>query len=416
MEGIKPLDAKRESIFSAEPAEKEDVLLSERVEPKNLEQNHVSEISRPEEIVSKEIHDAADLRKLFQDEEIIEIDKNIQNKIEENNIDVLTKMRNFGSKKAVQAALASVMLLSNLPEAMATTPDSSEKIIKTEIKQEKKDLIADYDVNNFKKVQLDTIQYLNKDFLRQVSSETLIKNEEEAKKQIVGIMMLVEHCKLKAIQQISKEKYAEKLMTEMNISKEEAIKHQNTRISNIQNISYNIVPLSEIQKQAGKNSNAYYKRGSNEISVPVDMQLNTRESIEEWKITILHEIFHESTMAERGMSEESWKTLKESFVNLKGENYQNIKYYSDPREMIVRKNILDLEMEKLGIKKYGEEFKEKHLKLLIKYAKKGKLSTNSIELMNHLNENDLIKIMNELADNNNGNYAHPGWNYNDPQT
>lgn len=416
MEGVKPLDAKRESIFSAEPAEKEDVLLSERVEPKNLEQNHVSEISRPEEIVSEEIHDAADLRKLFQDQEIIEIDKNIQNKIEENNIDVLTKMRNFGSKKAVQAALASVMLLSNLPEAMATTPDSSEKIIKTEIKQEKKDLIADYDVNNFKKVQLDTIQYLNKDFLRQVSSETLIKNEEEAKKQIVGIMMLVEHCKLKAIQQISKEKYAEKLMTEMNISKEEAIKHQNTRISNIQNISYNIVPLSEIQKQAGKNSNAYYKRGSNEISVPVDMQLNTRESIEEWKITILHEIFHESTMAERGMSEESWKTLKESFVNLKGENYQNIKYYSDPREMIVRKNILDLEMEKLGIKKYGEEFKEKHLKLLIKYAKKGKLSTNSIELMNHLNENDLIKIMNELADNNNGNYAHPGWDYNNPQT
>jgi len=68
----------------------------------------------------------------------------------------------------------------------------------------------------------------------------------------------------------------------------------------------------------------------------------------------------------------------------------------------VRKQILDLEMEKLGIKKYGEEFiPEKHYPKMIDAFKKGLFSKDAKEFILIIKQDPNLykEIFNEIAKN-----------------
>ncbi len=74
-----------------------------------------------------------------------------------------------------------------------------------------------------------------------------------------------------------------------------------------------------------------------------------------------------------------------------------LKYYATPTEILARKSVFEHELEKKGIKKYGEPFTEEHYRKVIDLMKKGELNKNSIEFLHIYDKDALIEIMNTIA-------------------
>ena len=60
---------------------------------------------------------------------------------------------------------------------------------------------------------------------------------------------------------------------------------------------------------------------------------------------------------------------------------------------------VDYEMERLGIKKYGERFTDEHYQKLVEYDKEGKLFMNTHEFMKTTKPEYFKQIFNEIAAN-----------------
>ena len=255
------------------------------------------------------------------------------------------------------------------------------------------------------------------DFSREKQKLT---NEEKklAKDKIIDILSIIERAKLEVIKHLEGEEYLDKLAREMNISKKAAKEHQKVRVDNIKNISYELTTDMKIFGNTDGFGYAYYLSGTNKITLPYNINLKDNEEKEYLYEAIVHEILHESTMGHKGLSGIVEKDLKESFKSKKNESKKDSSYYSDPCELIVRKQILDLNMDKNGIKKYGDKFKEEHYQKLLKLKEEGKLSQDEDDLIDHIKSDEFSKIMNELAENTNDNstdkaYQHPDWDYGD---
>ena len=85
-------------------------------------------------------------------------------------------------------------------------------------------------------------------------------------------------------------------------------------------------------------------------------------------------------------------------MNYQSKN-QNYGYFFDPSERLVRKQTLDLEMERLGIKRYGEKFTHEHYNQLIRLYNNNKLSQDADRLLETTKPEYFEKIMNEIAQN-----------------
>ncbi|MDD3284301.1 MAG: hypothetical protein PHZ07_01775 [Patescibacteria group bacterium] len=106
------------------------------------------------------------------------------------------------------------------------------------------------------------------------------------------------------------------------------------------------------------------------------------------KYNYIHEGAHQSTVS--GISKKVKDIFKECFyfnpkffpksVEEFGEKVVK-EYACMPEEMYARKKVLDIEMEDLDIKKYDEEFIEKHYNKLLKYYKEGKLSKDAEQFL-----------------------------------
>lgn len=241
-----------------------------------------------------------------------------------------------------------------------------------------------------------------------------IEDKKNAKEKIIEILALVEQAKLELIKHIQSDEYLNNLGKEIDISEKAAKEHQKTRISNIKNLSLEFKTSSGIGMDTNGFGYAYYRRDLNKIFMPYNINLKNDYDKKEFYNALLHEILHESTQTSKGMSVKSMNVLEESFQQKDStETKEKVSYYSNPVELIVRKQILDLEMEKLGIKKYGEVFTEDHYKKLKELRDKYELSSDAIQLIDHIKPEEFTKIMNELAENKgDGNtYRHPSWNY-----
>lgn len=115
--------------------------------------------------------------------------------------------------------------------------------------------------------------------------------------------------------------------------------------------------------------------------------------------TTQHEYLHASTRSNMGISEKAEKILRNSYEPI-GEKTMD-DYLSKTTERLVRKQALDAEMEKLGIKKYGENFTDEHYNKLEEYNKTGKLSADLRDFMKTTKPEYFKQIFNEIATNKN---------------
>jgi hypothetical protein len=268
----------------------------------------------------------------------------------------------------------------------------------------------------------------NKDIEEMLSSCNLRINEQEnqldnndklvSKRKIIKIMTLIENVKIKLIHHVGSEEYLDKLAKEMNISKKAAKEHQKVRVDNIDNISYDLKSPARISIETGEEGYAYYDKEKHQISLPYNINIENENDIDYFYKALEQEILHSSTESNKGLSDHLKKSLKEAFSYKKDEDVESNFYFSIPAELIARKQILDLEMEELGIKKYGDVFTKEHYEKLLILKKEGKLSEASSELIDHIKSEEFPKIMNELAENTNDNstnktYQHPEWDYGD---
>lgn len=254
--------------------------------------------------------------------------------------------------------------------------------------------------------------------LRIDEQEDQLNNNDKliAKKNIIKMMTLIENVKLKLVRHVGSEEYLDKLAKEMNISKKAAKAHQKVRLDNIENISYDLKSPSRISIETGDEGYAYYDKDEHKISLPYNLNVEDKNEVNYFNTVLEQEILHSSTESNKGLSSQLKESLKEAFSYKKDEDIESNFYFSNPAELIARKQILDLEMEELGIKKYREQFNNEHYKKLLILKKEGKLSEGSSQLIDHIKPEEFSKIINELAQNTdnsstNKDYHHPEWDY-----
>ena len=200
------------------------------------------------------------------------------------------------------------------------------------------------------------------------------------------------------LENISSKEYLKKIIEGEGFSIEEAKEIQFKRFERIKNMPFSIDPK-------------YFSSSSFipvESGVPRDsIKLNAYDLARYHKQSI-HEFQHASTRANFEMSEKA-KNLYESALLNDEEIEKNIKEYEDvfndvskdywklPTEIDARKKVLENEMEKLGIKKYGELMTHEHYLKLQELMKQGKLDHNTMQILLITTEDGLLKVLNEIA-------------------
>jgi len=116
--------------------------------------------------------------------------------------------------------------------------------------------------------------------------------------------------------------------------------------------------------------------------------------------TIFHEIFHASTRGDLDIPEPTKRMLEDSFRSDDYEKSEIERYkLKKPTERLVRKQILDHELDRLGIKKYGEKFTEKHYKKMMSRYGRGGFSEGARDFIETTRPKYFIRIFNEIAEN-----------------
>ncbi len=241
----------------------------------------------------------------------------------------------------------------------------------------------------------------------------------ETRDQISGTIILINEAKLELITHLKSKEYLEKLALEMNISEAAAKKHQSVRVFNVSNVFFDLKSSIEIYYISG--GGAYYNDFSKEVVFPYDINLKSQKGRSYLYGAAIHELLHLSIDYEVGLSDQAKQILQESAIPKSSKielvppslrTDDDYSYFTEPGEMIVRKQNLDLEMQKLGIKKYGEKFTDEHYSKLISIGKS--LSISSRDLIKFVKPESFSKVMNELAENNNSKktYHHSDWSYN----
>lgn len=185
------------------------------------------------------------------------------------------------------------------------------------------------------------------------------------------------------IEHIKTPQYLNKLVLEFNGDVERAKNVQKQRLENMNSVKTHFLPSGSVRNKTV----AFYEGDMHIVVLPEEKDSDSN-------ISNRHEYFHASTRADLGISKKTKEILKNSYEPLRT---KMDKYYSDCSEMLVRKQGLDLEMEKLGIKKYGEKFTQDHYKKLLGFYKKRKLSKDSREFMETVKPEYFEKIFNEVA-------------------
>ncbi|HAV11300.1 MAG TPA: hypothetical protein DCX32_02025 [Candidatus Moranbacteria bacterium] len=130
---------------------------------------------------------------------------------------------------------------------------------------------------------------------------------------------------------------------------------------------------------------AFYSTSEHSAFLPLG---ENREAVE-------HELLHASTKGRKDISGTAKKMLRDSYDPLHDE--ESDRYHINPTERLVRKQMLDLEMEELGIKGYGEKFTHDHYETLIDLYNKGELSQGAREFIETTKAEYFEEIFNGIA-------------------
>lgn len=263
-----------------------------------------------------------------------------------------------------------------------------------------KNMIKDYD-NREKLNKNDSI-------VRTLLPKDIAKCERKIAKLVIGdeeynnIIKEYEQIFDKLLRHIASEDYLNKIIKEFDCSLEVGKKIQESRIDNLKLGKYS---LSE-----GGNVFRFEVDNKTGNIFPNSARVYLRYNDENKEEAATHELVgHKATFAEYGMSQKAKDLFKEAVISEKdfllsslvGRYWDGYKYITNPTEIYARKKVLELEMEKLNIKKYGEPFiKDIHLPILIKLRDEKKLSESAIEFLEAIKPEYLEIIFNEIAENN----------------
>lgn len=232
-----------------------------------------------------------------------------------------------------------------------------------------------------------------------------------------NVLEYAEKLRSEQIQHYSSTEYLDKLKKELGGNEREAKKDQEQVIENLKTVKMEALSLTDFLKKAFETRRGlvegFYDDKDHKITFIKNYdQLINQLPAEERNLVKLsmegilnHEFEHAATKLKT--SQKANKLFgssyeKQGFLGLiKGEGDE---YFSHPAEMLARKKGLDKTLEKLGIKKYGEEFTEEYYKKMIDAYKDGKFSfdVDQFILRTQKNPKIFIKIMNEIAKNENG--------------
>jgi hypothetical protein len=173
------------------------------------------------------------------------------------------------------------------------------------------------------------------------------------------------------------------------LNEEEAKNKQRKIIDNLNTVKLVIASPDSINKQVGHHgADACYSEREHRILIPFSI-------IDEH--TILHEFIHSAYRADQELTKYEKRVLNRSFkIDVNFSNREN-EYQREIPERIVRKKILDLEMEEKGIKKYNEKFTQDHYNKLKELKNKGEVSPGVQDILNTSSEKQLIQLMNNIA-------------------
>ncbi|MFZ4632321.1 MAG: hypothetical protein ACOYL8_03940 [Patescibacteria group bacterium] len=249
------------------------------------------------------------------------------------------------------------------------------------------------------------------------SQQEIIKNAPE-------LVKIFDSAKQEVLTMLSSNDYLQKLKIEFNCNLDEAKKHQATRVSNVNSINYEF--QSKEYLELSNFCAAYYDRGIHQIALPYN--------VDQEKLARLakHELLHCATMSSEGISAKAKKLLSEdSFQDNKkyyGDDAEK-EYFADATERYARLKILDMELERLGIKNVGEKLNEKQYdkmmdlfmeSMFTKHEDEKQLNRNALDFINFTKDGEgkkdgykmYKKLFNEIAANQeNSTYQNSEWNY-----
>jgi|GEM_PF-2198184 len=210
---------------------------------------------------------------------------------------------------------------------------------------------------------------------------------------------------------VKSEEYFKKLKHELgDISDEETAKHVKVRLDNLLQGSYTPLAGDEIYARGSFMTN----KETFEVSLPAKPEPDSTNNY-----ALEHELMgHKTVDAGRGISPHALELIKKA-MNI-DENYMAEhskkarekfgpdraeyiisnawKDFSKPEEVYARIAALHIELEDKGIVKYGEKVTKEHIEKLKELDKNGQMSLNGDQLLHIVNDDDLPKLLNEIAD------------------
>ncbi len=210
------------------------------------------------------------------------------------------------------------------------------------------------------------------------------------------------------IDHVASEEYLDKLTLEFDGDIEKAEEEQDNRIDQMNSveIDVNSDPETWSQELRDQGVEGYYDTAEHKIFVS---KAHPNSLLSERTI---HELAHSSTRGPFLVTENAKEKLTEAFESPNDSEFDSEygektsygladEYLSEPTEMLARKQQLDLEMESLGIKKYGEKFTQEHYKKVMDMYKEGAFTGDANIFIETIKKDPKTfeKIFNEIAKN-----------------
>lgn len=186
--------------------------------------------------------------------------------------------------------------------------------------------------------------------------------------------------------------YKDRMLKELDSNEKAADAYIDLRKVNLDDKDYDLVYGSLVD---GVKSVGEYSEDDKSIRIATNPPKG-------YEVTGLHEFVHDITDGGATMTKKAIDLYEKSFNPniIKERNSEEIvNYLADPTERDARKKVLEYDLEKLGVKKYGEVFTQEHYEKLFELAKKGMLSKNSLEFIVTTKPEFFLQVMNEIAEN-----------------
>jgi hypothetical protein len=226
-------------------------------------------------------------------------------------------------------------------------------------------------------------------FLQETNNEIIYDEEisNNPEKLYKKILEQYEDCKAELIAHFCSLEFLEKL--ESTYSKEEAKSKQNEIVDNLRSVKVIITSPDLIKSKSNSGTAAAsYSQSEHRILIPFagfDKEI------------ISHELLHSAYRADKELNDEEKKVLYKLFKNDKNRDKDENIYQHKSSERIVRKKLIDFELESLGVKKYGEKFTKEHFKILQDLNERHQLGGAAQDMLDTITEKQLIELMNTIA-------------------